>query len=245
MAQPKNTVASIKRFMGLPFADSEREQRLVPYTVERGDKAGCVVNIMGKHYTPEEISAMVLTKMKGERRSLPGREGDRGGDHRAGLLQRRPAPQATKDAGAIAGLDVKRIINEPTAAALAYGLDKKKDGTIAVFDFGGRHLRHLHPGGFPEGVVEVKSTNGDTHLGGDNVDQILIDWLVEEFQKTEGIDLRKQADAMQRPEGSGREGQVRTEQHHPDRHQSALHHRRRQRAPSTSPRTSAGPSSRR
>jgi len=196
VAQPKNTVASIKRFMGLPYADSDRERRMVPYLVERSEKGGCVVNIMGKHYTPEEISAMVLTKMKESAEAYLGEKVTE-------AVITVPAyfndaqRQATKDAGAIAGLDVKRIINEPTAAALAYGLDKKKDGTIAVFDFGGGTF-DISILEVSEGVVEVKSTNGDTHLGGDNVDQILIDWLVEEFQKTEGIDLRKQADAMQR-----------------------------------------------
>jgi len=196
VAQPKNTVASIKRFMGLPFNESEKEQRLVPYLVERSEKGGCAVNIMGKHYTPEEISAMVLLKMKDSAEAYLGEKVTE-------AVITVPAyfndaqRQATKDAGAIAGLDVKRIINEPTAAALAYGLDKKKDGTIAVFDFGGGTF-DISILEVSEGVVEVKSTNGDTHLGGDNVDQILIDWLVEEFQKAEGIDLRKQADAMQR-----------------------------------------------
>jgi len=196
VAQPKNTVASIKRFMGLPFNESEKEQRLVPYLVERSEKGGCAVNIMGKHYTPEEISAMVLLKMKDSAEAYLGEKVTE-------AVITVPAyfndaqRQATKDAGAIAGLDVKRIINEPTAAALAYGLDKKKDGTIAVFDFGGGTF-DISILEVSEGVVEVKSTNGDTHLGGDNVDQILIDWLVEEFQKAESIDLRKQADAMQR-----------------------------------------------
>jgi molecular chaperone DnaK len=196
VAQPKNTVASIKRFMGLPFNESEKEQHLVPYLVERSEKGSCAINIMGKHYTPEEISAMVLLKMKDSAEAYLGEKVTE-------AVITVPAyfndaqRQATKDAGAIAGLDVKRIINEPTAAALAYGLDKKKDGTIAVFDFGGGTF-DISILEVSEGVVEVKSTNGDTHLGGDNVDQILIDWLVEEFQKAEGIDLRKQADAMQR-----------------------------------------------
>ncbi|WP_005037834.1 molecular chaperone DnaK [Holophaga foetida] len=196
VAQPKNTVFSIKRFMGLPFADSDREQRLVPYAVERTDKGGCAVNISGKHLSPEELSAMVLVKMKESAEAYLG-------EKVAKAVITVPAyfndaqRQATKDAGAIAGLEVMRIINEPTAAALAYGLDKKKDGTIAVFDFGGGTF-DISILEVSEGVVEVKSTNGDTHLGGDNVDQLIIDWLVEEFQKAEGIDLRKQADAMQR-----------------------------------------------
>ncbi len=196
VAQPKNTVYSIKRFMGLPFADSDKEQKLVPYTVERSPKGGCLVDIHGEKKTPEELSAMVLTKMKESAEAYLGQKVTQ-------AVITVPAyfndaqRQATKDAGAIAGLEVMRIINEPTAAALAYGLDKKKDGTIAVFDFGGGTF-DISILEVSEGVVEVKSTNGDTHLGGDNVDQVIIDWLVEEFQKAEGIDLRKQAEALQR-----------------------------------------------
>jgi molecular chaperone DnaK len=196
VAQPKATVYSIKRFMGLPFADSDKEQKLVPYTVERNAKGGCSVVIDGKHLSPEEISAIILTKMKEAAEAYLGEKVTE-------AVITVPAyfndaqRQATKDAGAIAGLDVKRIINEPTAAALAYGMDKKKDGTIAVFDFGGGTF-DISVLEVSEGVVEVKSTNGDTHLGGDNVDQLIIDWLADEFQKAEGIDLRKQADAMQR-----------------------------------------------
>jgi molecular chaperone DnaK len=196
VAQPKNTVYSIKRFMGLPFADSDKEQKLVNYVVERSDKGGCAVNIAGKHLSPEELSAMVLTKMKDTAEAYLGEKVSK-------AVITVPAyfndaqRQATKDAGAIAGLEVMRIINEPTAAALAYGLDKKKDGTIAVFDFGGGTF-DISILEVSEGVVEVKSTNGDTHLGGDNVDQVIIDWLIEEFQKAESIDLRKQPEAMQR-----------------------------------------------
>jgi molecular chaperone DnaK len=196
VAQPKSTVFSIKRFMGLPFADSDKEQRLVPYAVERSGKGGCSIVVLDKHLSPEEISAMILTKMKDTAEAYLGEKVTE-------AVITVPAyfndaqRQATKDAGAIAGLEVKRIINEPTAAALAYGLDKKKDGTIAVFDFGGGTF-DISILEVSEGVVEVKSTNGDTHLGGDNVDQAIIDWLLEEFQKAESIDLRKQADAMQR-----------------------------------------------
>ena len=196
VAQPKSTIYSIKRFMGLPFADSDKEQKLVPYTVERSEKGGCVVDVNGKKLSPEEISAVILGKMKETAEAYLGEKVTE-------AVITVPAyfndaqRQATKDAGAIAGLDVKRIVNEPTAAALAYGLDKKKDGTIAVFDFGGGTF-DISILEVSEGVVEVKSTNGDTHLGGDNVDQAIIDWLADEFQKNEGIDLRKQADAMQR-----------------------------------------------
>ncbi|HPS67211.1 MAG TPA: molecular chaperone DnaK [Holophaga sp.] len=196
VAQPKNTVYSIKRFMGLPFADSDKEQKLVNYVVERSEKGSCAVNIAGKHLSPEELSAMILTKMKDTAEAYLGEKVTK-------AVITVPAyfndaqRQATKDAGAIAGLEVMRIINEPTAAALAYGLDKKKDGTIAVFDFGGGTF-DISILEVSEGVVEVKSTNGDTHLGGDNVDQVIIDWLIEEFQKAEGIDLRKQPEAMQR-----------------------------------------------
>jgi molecular chaperone DnaK len=196
VAQPKSTIYSIKRFMGLPFADSGKEQKLVPYTVERSDKGACVVDVNGKKLSPEEISAVILSKMKEAAEAYLGEKVSK-------AVITVPAyfndaqRQATKDAGAIAGLEVMRIVNEPTAAALAYGLDKKKDGTIAVFDFGGGTF-DISILEVSEGVVEVKSTNGDTHLGGDNVDQLIIEWLLDEFQKTEGIDLRKQADAMQR-----------------------------------------------
>jgi molecular chaperone DnaK len=206
VAQPKITIYSIKRFMGLPYADSDREQKLVPYTVERADKGGCVVDVLGKKLSPEEISAAVITKMKEAAEAYLGEKVTE-------AVITVPAyfndaqRQATKDAGAIAGLEVKRIVNEPTAAALAYGLDKKKDGTIAVFDFGGGTF-DISILEVSEGVVEVKSTNGDTHLGGDNVDQVIIDWLVEDFQKAEGIDLRKQADAMQRLKNAAEKAKV-------------------------------------
>ncbi|MCL1894101.1 MAG: molecular chaperone DnaK [Holophagaceae bacterium] len=196
VAQPKSTVFSIKRFMGLPYADSEKEQTLVPYAVQRSDKGGCSIAVLDKKFSPEELSAMVLTKMKETAEAYLGHKVTE-------AVITVPAyfndaqRQATKDAGAIAGLEVKRLINEPTAAAFAYGFDKMKESTIAVFDFGGGtfDISILEIG---DEVVEVKSTYGDTHLGGDNVDQAIIDWLLEEFQKAEGIDLRKQADAMQR-----------------------------------------------
>jgi len=194
--QPLNTIFSIKRFMGLPFEDSEKEQRLVPYKVKRSKTGACSIEVLDKHLSPEEISAMVLTKMKETAEAFLG-------ERVTEAVITVPAyfndaqRQATKDAGAIAGLEVKRIINEPTAAALAYGFDKKKEGTIAVFDFGGGTF-DVSILELSDGAVEVKSTNGDTHLGGDNVDQAIIDWLLEEFRKKEGIDLRPQADAMSR-----------------------------------------------
>jgi molecular chaperone DnaK len=194
--EPKGTIFSVKRFMGLPFADSGQERRLVPYTVERSGKGGCSIAAPGKALSPEEISAMILAKMKETAE-------DYLGEKVTEVVITVPAyfndaqRQATKDAGAIAGLEVKRIINEPTAAALAYGLDKKKDGVIAVFDFGGGTF-DISILEFSEGVVEVKATNGDTHLGGDDIDQAVIDWLLDEFRRAEGMDLRSQPQPLQR-----------------------------------------------
>src|SRR5512143_1758136 len=198
ITNPLNTVFSIKRLIGRKFDDLEvqRDIKVLPYKIVKADNGDAHVEIRGRTYSPAEISAMVLTKMKQTAEEYLGEKVTE-------AVITVPAyfndaqRQATKDAGAIAGLDVKRIVNEPTAAALAYGLDKKKDGTIAVFDFGGGTF-DISILEVSEGVVEVKSTNGDTHLGGDNVDQAIIDWLADEFQKAEGIDLRKQADAMQR-----------------------------------------------
>jgi molecular chaperone DnaK len=196
ITNPENTVYSIKRFMGRRHEEVTEEMKMVPYRVVRGANADARVLAGGKEWTPPEISAMILRKLK------EAAEAHLGGKVTDAVITV-PAyfndaqRQATKDAGQIAGLNVKRIINEPTAAALAYGLDKKKDETIAVYDFGGGtfDISILEVG---EGVVEVKSTNGDTHLGGDNIDQAVIDWIVEEFRRDQGIDLSKDKMALQR-----------------------------------------------
>src|SRR6478609_3403330 len=196
ITNPENTIFSIKRFMGRRYEEVSEEMKMVPYQVVRGDNGDARVEIMGKKYSPPEISAMILTKLKEAAESYLGEKVTQ-------AVITVPAyfndaqRQSTKDAGKIAGLEVMRIINEPTAAALAYGLDKKKNETIAVYDFGGGtfDISILEVG---EGVVEVKSTNGDTHLGGDNIDQRIIEWILAEFKKDQGVDLSKDAMAMQR-----------------------------------------------
>ncbi len=196
ITNPENTIFSIKRFMGRRHDEVSQEMQLVPYRVVRGDNGDARVAIGGQKYSPPEISAMILTKLKEAAEAYLGEKVTE-------AVITVPAyfndaqRQATKDAGKIAGLEVRRIINEPTAAALAYGLDKKKNETIAVYDFGGGtfDISILEVG---EGVVEVKSTNGDTHLGGDNIDQRIIDWIVTEFRKEHGIDLSKDQMALQR-----------------------------------------------
>ena len=193
ITNPENTIYSIKRFRGRRYDEVNEEMKMVPYKVER-DGDHVVVIAQGKKYTPPEISAMILQKLK------KAAEDYLGGAVTEAVITV-PAyfndaqRQATKDAGKIAGLDVKRIVNEPTAAALAYGLDKKKDETIAVYDFGGGtfDISVLEVG---EGVIEVKSTNGDTHLGGDNIDTRIVDWLVDEFRKDEGLNLRDKGNEM-------------------------------------------------
>jgi len=196
VTNPENTVFSIKRFMGRKYDEVSEEMRMVPYQVVRASNGDARVMANGKEYPPPEISAMILQKLKQAAEEYLGQP-------IAKAVITVPAyfndaqRQATKDAGQIAGLEVMRIVNEPTAAALAYGLDKKKDETIAVYDFGGGtfDISILEVG---EGVVEVKATNGDTHLGGDNLDQRIIDWIITEFKKTDGIDLGKDRMALQR-----------------------------------------------
>jgi molecular chaperone DnaK len=196
VTNPKNTIFSIKRFMGRKYSEVTEEMKMVPYTVERADNGDVRIMVEGKRYSPPEISAMILGKLKQAAEDYLGEKVEQ-------AVITVPAyfndsqRQATKDAGRIAGLNVERLVNEPTAAALAYGLDKKKDQTIAVYDFGGGtfDISILEVG---EGVVEVKATNGDTHLGGDNIDQRIIDWLLEEFKKDQGIDLGNDPMAIQR-----------------------------------------------
>jgi molecular chaperone DnaK len=195
VTNPENTVYSIKRFMGRNYNEVSEEMKMVPYKVTASGN-DVRISAGGKDWSPPEISAMILQKLKQAAE-------DHLGQKVSQAVITVPAyfndsqRQATKDAGRIAGLDVLRIVNEPTAAALAYGLDKKKDETIAVFDFGGGtfDVSILEVG---EGVVEVKSTNGDTHLGGDNIDQKLIEWIISEFKKDQGIDLSNDKMALQR-----------------------------------------------
>ena len=193
ITNPENTVFSIKRFMGRRYDEVNEEMKMVPYkVVKSGDHVAIVAQ--GQEHTPPQISALILQKLKKAAE-------DYLGEKVTEAVITVPAyfndaqRQATKDAGQIAGLEVKRIINEPTAAALAYGLDKKKDETIAVYDFGGGtfDISILEVG---EGVIEVKSTNGDTHLGGDNIDQRIVEWLIAEFQKDEGLDLKAKGNEM-------------------------------------------------
>src|SRR5881296_1285565 len=196
VTNPENTVFSIKRFMGRKYDEVSEEMKMVPYQVVRASNGDARVMANGKEYSPPEISAMILQKLKQAAEEYLGQP-------IAKAVITVPAyfndaqRQATKDAGQIAGLEVMRIVNEPTAAALAYGLDKKKDETIAVYDFGGGtfDISILEVG---EGTFQVKSTNGDTHLGGDDFDQRIIEWLLDEFRKDQGIDLRNDRPAMQR-----------------------------------------------
>ncbi len=196
VTNPENTLYSIKRFMGRQFGEVGEEIKQVPYKVDKAGNGDVSINVDGKHFSPPEIAAMVLQKLKQSAEDYLGSKVEK-------AVITVPAyfndaqRQATKDAGKIAGLEVLRIVNEPTAAALAYGLDKKKDEIIAVFDFGGGtfDISVLEVG---EGVVEVKSTNGDTHLGGDDVDEVLVGWIIDEFKKDQGIDLHNDKMALQR-----------------------------------------------
>jgi len=196
ITNPENTISSIKRFMGRRYSEVSHEINLVPYKVIKAENGDARVEIQGKVYSPPEISAKVLQKLKDAAESYLGQKVTE-------AVITVPAyfndsqRQATKDAGKIAGLEVKRIINEPTAAALAYGLDKKKDELIAVYDFGGGtfDISILEVG---DNVVEVKATNGDTHLGGDDIDQRIIEWLIAEFKKDQGIDVSKDRMVIQR-----------------------------------------------
>jgi molecular chaperone DnaK len=196
ITNPANTVYSIKRFMGRKYPEVTEEMKMVPFKVAQAPNGDVRIVAGGKEWSPPEISAMILGKLKEAAEAYLGEKVTR-------AVITVPAyfndsqRQATKDAGQIAGLTVERLVNEPTAAALAYGLDKKKDETIAVYDFGGGtfDISILEVG---EGVVEVKSTNGDTHLGGDNIDQRIIDWILAEFKKDQGVDLSKDPMAMQR-----------------------------------------------
>jgi molecular chaperone DnaK len=196
VTNPENTIFSIKRFMGRKHTEVAQEATRVPFHVASGENGDVSVEVRGKKYSPPEISAMILQKLKAAAK-------DHLGEEVTDAVITVPAyfndaqRQATKDAGRIAGLNVLRIVNEPTAAALAYGLDKKKDETIAVYDFGGGtfDISILEVG---DGVVEVKSTNGDTHLGGDDLDQRVVEWIVAEFKKTDGLDLSRDRMALQR-----------------------------------------------
>ncbi len=206
VTNPENTLYSIKRFMGRKHDEVTGEIKQVPYKVERASNGDVRINADGKQYSPPEIAAMVLQKLKQSAEDYLGQPVSQ-------AVITVPAyfndaqRQATKDAGKIAGLEVMRIVNEPTAAALAYGLDKKKEETIAVFDFGGGtfDISVLEVG---EGVVEVKSTNGDTHLGGDDVDETLITWIINEFKKDQGIDLSQDKMALQRLKESAEKAKI-------------------------------------
>src|SRR5213592_1465674 len=196
VTNPQNTIFSIKRFMGRKFGEVSEEMKIVPYEVVEGPNGDVRVNAAGKDYAPPEISAMILQKLKADAEAYLGEPVDDAVITVPAYFNNAQR-EATKDAGKIAGLNVLRIINEPTAASLAYGLDKEKNETILVFDLGGGtfDVSILDVG---EGVFEVKATSGDTHLGGDDFDKRIVDWLAEDFLRDQGIDLRKDRQALQR-----------------------------------------------
>ena len=222
VTNPQNTIFSIKRFMGRKEAEVREEESIVPYKVVAGPNGDARVEADGKQYSPPEISAMILQKLKADAEAYLGEAVD-------SAVITVPAyfnddqRQATKDAGKIAGLDVKRIINEPTAASLAYGLDKESDQTILVFDLGGGtfDVSVLEIG---DGVFEVKSTAGDNHLGGDNFDKAIVDWFVAEFKKRPGHRPVGRPDGPPAPLRGRREGQDRALHHAGDADQPAVHH---------------------
>ena len=201
VTNPKNTIFSIKRFIGRKYNEMKDELSRIPYEVVEGKNGDAYIKIGDKSYSPQEISAMILQKLKADAEAYLGEKVTE-------AVITVPAyfndtqRQATKDAGRIAGLDVKRIINEPTAASLAYGLEKKNDEVIAVYDFGGGtfDISILEIG---DGVFEVKATNGDTHLGGDDLDRAVLDYLADNFKKENGVDLRNDPQALQRLKEAG------------------------------------------
>ena len=223
---PENTIFSIKRFMGRKEAEVKEEEKIVPYEVEAGPNGDVRIDVGGKQYSPPEISAMILQKLKADAEAKLGEDVD-------GAVITVPAyfnddqRQATKDAGKIAGLEVKRIINEPTAAALAYGLDKEaSDEKILVFDLGGGtfDVSVLEIG---DGVFEVKATSGDNHLGGDNWDAKIVDWIVAEFKKDQGVDLSQDKRALQRLYEAAEKAKIELSATQETSDQPPLHHRGR------------------
>lgn len=222
VTNPENTVFSIKRFMGRRYDEVSTEMKLVPYKVIRASNGDVRIEAQGKQYSPPEV-AMILQKMRDAAEQYLGQKVNKAVITSAYFNDSQR--QATKDAGKIAGLEVLRIVNEPTAAALAYGLDKQKDETIAVFDFGGGtfDISILEVG---EGVVEVKSTNGDTHLGGDDPDQRIIDWMVTEFKKDQGLTSAKIGMALQRLKEAAEKAKMELSDPDGNGHQPSVRHRR-------------------
>ena len=243
VTNPQNTIFSIKRFMGRKFSEVSEEMTMIPYEVVQGPNGDVRVKAEGKEYAPPEISAMILQKLKADAEAYLG-EPVTDAVITVPAYFNNAQREATKDAGKIAGLNVLRIINEPTAASLAYGLDKERDQTILVFDLGGGtfDVSVLELG---DGVFEVKSTAGDNHLGGDNFDKAIVDWMAGEFKKDQGIDLVAGQDGASAPLRGGGEGEDRAVVDDDDADQPAVHHRDRRKARSTSTCSSPGRSSRR